>query len=170
MTKALIIWSYLVSILIFIAILTGYLAHNTQEVAGPVNRTTAMLQPDNPAFVRQGAELYENNCASCHGNDRQGEADWQSLNPDGSLRAPPHDETGHTWHHTDELLFNITKLGTAKALGMESLNSSMAGFADILEDEEIVAVLSWIKSTWPQEIKAQHDTLNENALGIRSLN
>ena len=27
------------------------------------------------------------------------------------LPAPPHNETGHTWHHPDEMLFAITKYG-----------------------------------------------------------
>ncbi|MES0882107.1 cytochrome c [Roseibium sp. SCP14] len=160
MKRALILWSFLVSFLIFVAILTGYLANQSDDGAGLVNNATLVLQPDNPVLVRQGAEIYENYCSTCHGSDRRGEPDWQAPNPDGSLRAPPHDETGHTWHHADELLFNITKFGTAQVLEIEDLNSPMQGFAETLSDEEIVAVLSWIKSTWPENIKEQHDTLN----------
>ena len=30
-----------------------------------------------------------------------------------------------------------------------------------LSDEDIVAVLSYIKSTWPDRIRARHDEINE---------
>ena len=43
-----------------------------------------------------GAQLYAENCASCHGANLEGQADWRSPGPDGRLPAPPHDETGHT--------------------------------------------------------------------------
>ncbi|TNE39067.1 MAG: cytochrome c, partial [Sphingomonadales bacterium] len=36
-------------------------------------------------------------------------------------------------------------------------------YADTLSDAEIIAVLSYIKSTWPEEIRARHDDLNETA-------
>lgn len=81
-------------------------------------------------------------------------------NPDGSLKAPPHDETGHTWHHQDDLLFRITKLGTAKAVGLENFNSNMPAFEGVLTETEIIAVLSWIKAQWPQEIRERHDFIN----------
>ncbi|MES0808843.1 cytochrome c [Roseibium sp. SCPC15] len=163
MKKALILWSFLVSLLIFVAMLTGYLANKTAEETGTAATTAGFLQPENSVLVCQGADIYASYCASCHGADLEGEPNWQSPNPDGSLRAPPHDETGHTWHHADELLFKITKLGTAQALDIEGLNSAMPGFSDTLSDDEIVAVLSWIKSTWPEDIRAMHDTLNERA-------
>jgi mono/diheme cytochrome c family protein len=52
-----------------------------------------------------GQSLYADSCASCHGANLEGQPNWQSPNADGVLPAPPHDRTGHTWHHDDELLF-----------------------------------------------------------------
>ena len=77
--------------------------------------------------------------------------------------APPHDASGHTWHHPDEVLFRITKYGVAKAANLKNYESAMPAYEDRLSDEEIVAVLSWIKSTWPPEIRARVDRVNAEA-------
>jgi S-disulfanyl-L-cysteine oxidoreductase SoxD len=82
---------------------------------------------------------------------------------DGRLPAPPHDASGHTWHHPDELLFRITKFGVAKAANLKNYESAMPAYEDRLSDEEIVAVLSWIKSTWPPEIRVRVDRINAEA-------
>lgn len=123
------------------------------------------LRPEVQALLRQGAEIYVQNCAACHGASLEGEPDWQSGNPDGTLKAPPHDASGHTWHHPDELLFRITKYGTAKAVGLEGFMSNMPAFEGVLSDEEIFAVLFWIKSQWPEEIRERHDAFNERQRG-----
>ncbi|WP_428686809.1 c-type cytochrome [Roseibium sp.] len=123
------------------------------------------LRPGDRTLVRTGGEVYSQNCASCHGTDLKGEPDWQTGNPDGTLKAPPHDETGHTWHHADELLFRITKYGTAEAVGLKDFKSAMPAFEGSLSDTEIVAVLSWIKAQWPEEIRERHDLMNARAAG-----
>ena len=68
---------------------------------------------------------------------------------EGFLPAPPHDESGHTWHHADDILFRIVKEGTAAIVG-GGYESDMPGFADVLSDAEIRAVLAYIKNTWPE--------------------
>lgn len=99
-----------------------------------------------------GRGLYADNCASCHGANLEGQPHWQSPNADGVLPAPPHDATGHTWHHDDVLLFEYTKLGGAAALevrGVSGFNSGMPGFDKTLTDDEIWNILAFIRSTWP---------------------
>ena len=103
--------------------------------------------------VARGSAIYQQNCASCHGVNLEGQPNWMQRNADGTLRAPPHDATGHTWHHDDELLFAITKLGPEAVIGGD-YKSNMTGFADVLKDEEIWAVLSYIEAQWPEEIRA----------------
>ena len=99
-----------------------------------------------------GEQLYTENCAACHGADLEGQANWQTAGPHGVLPAPPHDETGHTWHHGDALLFTYTKLGGEAALAEQGLefNSGMPGFRETLSDQEIWNILAYIKSTWPK--------------------
>ncbi len=128
----------------------------------------AIFLPDNGALVAMGKELYGANCASCHGVNLEGEADWKSPGPDGLLPAPPHDETGHTWHHPDAMLFGITKLGLAEIANLEDYETNMPVFKDIMSDEEIIAVFSYIKSTWPPDIRARHDEVNLRAQEAKS--
>ena len=70
-----------------------------------------ILNPNNRDIVELGKSVYVQNCASCHGVKLEGQKDWMSRLPDGLMPAPPHDETGHTWHHSDKYLFMITKYG-----------------------------------------------------------
>ena len=64
------------------------------------------------------------------------------------MPAPPHDATGHTRHHADRPLFTITKLGVGAVV--PGYESDMPAFEGILSDDEIVAILAFIKSTWPE--------------------
>ncbi|TVP73577.1 MAG: cytochrome c [Rhodobacteraceae bacterium] len=106
-----------------------------------------------------GSALYDQHCAACHGVDLEGAPDWQRPGPDGHFPAPPHDETGHTWHHGDQMLFEYTKHGGQAYLDDMGVafNSGMPAFGDVLRDTEIEAILAYIRSTWPariQEIQA----------------
>jgi len=118
----------------------------------PGDDATSDSGPTDAAVIAQGETLYADFCASCHGANLEGEPDWRQRNPDGRLPAPPHDASGHTWHHSDETLFNITKYGTA-AFAPEGYETDMAGFEDVMSDEEIRAVLAYIKSEWPEDIR-----------------
>ena len=120
------------------------------------------LAPDDAEVVALGREVYAAECAACHGADLEGQAGWRSPGPDGLLRAPPHDATGHTWHHPDAVLFALTKEGPEAHVG-GGHRSAMPGFADVLSDEEIVAVLSYIASTWPEEVRARRDAIDDQA-------
>ena len=77
------------------------------------------------------------------------------------MPAPPHDETGHIWHHPDQHLFDVTKSGVGALL--PGYETDMPAFADTLSDEEIWAVLAYIKSTWPPEIQLRQDRRNQGA-------
>ena len=115
-----------------------------------------------PEVVTQGRAIYRDHCATCHGANLEGQPDWRRPDAQGYLPAPPHDETGHTWHHADPLLFEITKHGTEAVVG-GGYRSNMLGFGEVLSDEEIVAVLAFIKSTWPPRVIELHDRLNADA-------
>ncbi len=103
--------------------------------------------------LAQGAAIYAASCAACHGVHLEGQPDWRSRLPTGRLPVPPHDASGHTWHHPDEVVFRITKEGPAAIVG-DGYQSDMPGFGDVLSDEEIRAALDYIKSTWPERERA----------------
>ena len=121
----------------------------------------ALLPKDN-SVVSVGKVIYGQNCASCHGPNLGGAKNWKQRNIDGYLPAPPHDQNGHTWHHSDNYLYSMTKYGIEKIIGQKYSNN-MPAFEGKLSDEDIIAVLSYIKSTWPDDIQLRHDQLNLSA-------
>lgn len=115
--------------------------------------------PGDPAQVARGKTIYAQQCASCHGTGLGGQPNWRKRKPDGRFPAPPHDESGHTWHHPDDQLFAVTKFGTAAFAG-PGYRTDMKGFGDVLSDDEIWAVLAYIKSTWPEEIRRRQAAIS----------
>jgi mono/diheme cytochrome c family protein len=101
--------------------------------------------------VARGATLYSQNCASCHGANLEGAPDWKQLLPDGSWPPPPHDGSGHTWHHSDAFLLNVVTIGGNATYNDPTINSKMPGFGDKLRAEDVAAILEFIKSKWGKE-------------------
>jgi mono/diheme cytochrome c family protein len=108
--------------------------------------------PD-PYVLMEGEAIYRAECASCHGAQREGQPDWRTRRPDGRLPAPPHDASGHTWHHPQEQLFAIVKFGMQPPNAPPGYVSDMPGYAGKLTDRQIGNVLAWIESQWPAEIR-----------------
>lgn len=105
---------------------------------------------NDPGLLARGEVVYRSACAVCHGINLEGQANWQMRDADGNLPAPPHDKTGHTWHHSDDVLFNLVKFGPGYYV--PGYSGKMPAYGELLEDRDIKAVNSWIASTWPTEI------------------
>jgi len=99
-----------------------------------------------------GKSVYELHCAACHGAKLEGQPDWQRRLSNGRLPAPPHDDSGHTWHHPDDVLFGITKHGLVPPYAPKGYESDMPAFAGKLSDGEIRAVLAYIGSDWSADV------------------
>ena len=107
--------------------------------------------------IDAGRTLYAETCAACHGANLEGQPDWRTPDEDGILPAPPHDATGHTWHHDNVLLFEYTKRGGSAALaarGIDDFASGMPAFEGVLSDADIWDILAYIRSTWPPREQA----------------
>jgi len=116
--------------------------------------------------VAAGSSLYQQNCASCHGANLEGQPDWRAPGADGLYPAPPHNDDGHTWHHTDQLLFDYTSLGGAAALkktGIEDFESGMPAFGEVLSADEIRSVLTFIRSNWSDRNRISQQERTKNA-------
>jgi mono/diheme cytochrome c family protein len=128
----------------------GWLVQRSSSGLGApvvINGTAVPPVPTlNPEQVTQGAVVYAQECATCHGAELEGAPDWKEALPDGSLPPPPHDSSGHTWHHPDWLLLAIIADG-----GDPAYNSKMPAFRDELTEPERRAVLEFIKNTWGRE-------------------
>ena len=131
--------------------------------SAPVGNARIQLMPNDTELVSLGGAVYVQNCAACHGAALQGQANWRSRMANGRLPAPPHDETGHTWHHPDDYLFAVTKYGI-EAMIKNTYPNNMPAYEDQLSDREIIAVLSYIKSQWPRKIQRQHDQISQRSI------
>jgi mono/diheme cytochrome c family protein len=106
-----------------------------------------------PARIAAGEAIFRSHCAACHGAKLEGQPEWRTRRPDGKLPAPPHDDSGHTWHHPPEQLFAITKFGLVPPNAPTGYASDMPAFAGKLSDGEIRAVLAYIRSRWSPEVE-----------------
>jgi len=124
----------------------------------------ALWQEEPAALAAAGESLYVVHCAQCHGGALEGQPNWRERKSDGRLPAPPHDQTGHTWHHPDEQLFAIVKHGLGP-LAPAGYVSDMPAYDKVLSDRQIHAVLAFIKSRWPEEIRARQAETTRRAGG-----
>ncbi|NQV82983.1 MAG: cytochrome c [Rhodospirillales bacterium] len=133
---------------------------------GSQDAQVAGVDIDNAALVARGQAVYAEQCASCHGEELEGEMEWRTRNADGTLKAPPHDETGHTWHHSDLQMFDYTQKG-GQAVAPPGFTSAMPAFGvdygGALSDEDVWAVLSFIHSRWPAKVIDRQRQINERA-------
>jgi mono/diheme cytochrome c family protein len=149
---------FLAATAVALSVLVGLAMIDTANVA----RAKQRLKPDDADVVAQGERVYRSHCASCHGANLEGQSNWRERGPDGLLPAPPHDASGHTWHHSDDLLFKMTKFGVASTAKLKDYKTAMPVYEGVLRNEEIVAVLSWIKARWPADVRERQDQLNRN--------
>jgi mono/diheme cytochrome c family protein len=128
----------------------------------PTTPSTPQADPDNAEQVALGQRVYMSFCAGCHGAELEGQPNWRRRLPLGNFPAPPHDKTGHTWHHADQWLFEIVKYG-GRYHAPARYRSAMPAYQDMLSDAEIWAVLAFIKSHWPADIRAKQAQRNARA-------
>jgi mono/diheme cytochrome c family protein len=126
-----------------------------------VGAETTSTDPDSPSLTARGKTVYMQHCASCHGAKLEGQLNWRERLPNGRLPAPPHDPSGHTWHHSNKQLFDMVKNGTAGIV--PGYETDMPAYKDILSDADIWAVLSFIESTWPPEIRERQKRISERS-------
>lgn len=124
-----------------------------------------LANADDLAAVVRGKQLYKGYCASCHGHYLRGQPLWQLKDAYAGRRAPAHDETGHTWQHPDEDLFHMTKYGRFVATPPE-YHSYMPAFGDMLSDQDILAVIAFIKARWPLGLRVSQAMLNPGYAGM----
>jgi len=116
--------------------------------------------PTNARQIAAGKVTYDAHCAACHGANLEGEPNWKSRKANGRMPAPPHDDTGHTWHHADDILFGITKTGLSPPYAPPGYQSDMPAFGAALADQQIWDVLAYIKSRWSVRVREAQSQIN----------
>lgn len=105
---------------------------------------------DDPAQLALGQQVYEDNCARCHGLKGEGQPPATLL--PGQAPAPAHDDTGHTWHHADAQLTQIVTEGGV---------FGMPAFGETLTEAEIAAALAYIKTFWTRDQRRYQADVSE---------
>lgn len=112
-----------------------------------------------PETVARGERLYIQYCAVCHRPDLSGAPNWMTPNPDGSYPPPPHDSSGHTWHHSDAHLLGIIRDGSPFP------QSRMPAFGHVLTDDDILEILEFFKANWGPEEREFQRSITERDTG-----
>jgi len=103
-----------------------------------------------PTGVSQGRQIYEQYCAACHGWQGEGAANWKKPDEKGEMPPPPHDETGHTWRHSDAMLFKMIAEGWRYPFN-KSDRLTMPAFEEQMTVQEIQSVIDYLKTLWTEE-------------------
>jgi mono/diheme cytochrome c family protein len=117
-------------------------------VQTPTNTTPVTIERiQDPEQIAQGQVLFQQYCASCHGEQGKGRvADWRKRDSNGNFPPPPLNGTAHAWHHPTAQLHKTIKEGGPPELG------KMPGFGALISDAEIDAIIAYIQSLWSDEI------------------
>ncbi len=118
-------------------------------IAG-VARAADEPPPPAPAVVKAGRAVYQRSCASCHGARAEGAPGWERLNEHGDIPAPPHDRQGHSWRHSDAMLYGIIQHGWRDEFN-KTQQLTMPAFAGQLSPKQTVAVITYLKTLWTRE-------------------
>jgi mono/diheme cytochrome c family protein len=119
-----------------------------------------------PTAAVAGRLVYDRDCGLCHGSGLEGQPNWQKPNAAGRLPAPPLDATGHAWQHDDAELRHMIEDGFAD-ISPPGYVSDMPAFAGRVSDAEIAALLAYVKSRWPTQLRNYQAMLNPG--GMRSI-
>lgn len=108
------------------------------------------LPPLDPGVIKAGRAVYQQYCASCHGPKGEGASGWQQPDARGELPAPPHNAEGHTWKHSDAMLYRIVMRGWRDPFN-KTEQLTMPGFTNMLSPHDARAVITYLKTLWTPE-------------------
>jgi len=120
---------------------------------------------DDLRLASQGVGVYRHQCRMCHGDERQGQPYWRLVDKDAGRRAPALDATGRAWRRSDEDLFQVVKYGRYPEAARDGV-SYMPAYGRGLSDEQILAVLAFVKDRWPIGLRALQATMNPGERGM----
>lgn len=124
-----------------------------------------LADASNGAQVLAGFIHYKTYCAQCHGRNLQGQPLWHLQDADLPRRAPAQDDTGHSWQHPDEDLFQMIRTGHFPN-EINKTHSFMPAFGGQMDDTEIIEVIAFIKSRWSLGIQVFQSSLNPIGAGM----
>lgn len=122
----------------FVFAAVASVAHGADGGAGVAQRLAA------------GARVYAAQCAACHGARGEGQPQWDRPDASGEMPAPPHDRDGHTWKHSDSMLYRIVSKGWRDPFN-KTARLTMPAFGQVLSPSETRDVIAYLKTLWTPE-------------------
>lgn len=95
---------------------------------------------------KQGARVFQQNCATCHGQNAEATPNWKQTDANGIYPPPPLNGTAHAWHHDLDLLRKTIREGGLKLGGV------MPPFEGKLSSEQIDQAIAYFQSKWPEQL------------------
>ena len=142
------------SLLVLVLLMSLIFASCTTQSATPFTNPQGTPYPPVPtsdaAQIKLGRQVYQATCAVCHGANAEGAPNWVTPDATGNFPPPPHDDTGHTWHHSDRVLYEMIQNGMSDPLRPNS-PVRMPTFGNRLSNVEIRAVIAYFKGLWSPE-------------------
>jgi mono/diheme cytochrome c family protein len=114
----------------------------TAPAAGPVERAAVLRV--NPASANDGGRIYLKNCSSCHQADGQG-----VVGAFPPLAGNP-EVTGNPLRTIAVVKFGFS--GKTRVEGRE-YNGTMPAWGQLISDDDIAAVVSYIRAAWHNDAK-----------------
>ncbi len=140
---------YLFCVMVFVSACTKEESSQADGKKTPAVQTNNKVVKRSFDFARltRGEKLFQQNCATCHGQEAQGVSNWrQRDDAGGKFPAPPLNGTGHAWHHPQKALISTIQNGTVR------MGGSMPPWRDKLSDQDIGDIINWFQSKWTDEI------------------
>lgn len=110
-----------------------------------------------PSHAEAGRGLFNTHCAACHGVAAVGDPNWRQPDANGLYRPPPLNGTAHAWHHPLAVLHEQILRGSAPGVG------NMPAFNDVLARREVLAIIAYFQSLWPDEVYRAWQRMDETA-------
>ncbi len=108
-------------------------------------------------YVDAGRAVYRQRCAVCHGARGEGAPHWQQRDVNGEMPPPPHDSQGHTWKHSDGMLYQLIRDGWRDPFNKTD-RLTMPAFGSVLTPVQIRSVITYLKTLWtPQQRRFQRE-------------
>lgn len=154
-----------VSVFLVVAMLTmaacSLLLMKAVEVSRDATRSGGGQGSTTP--LARGEALYDANCRSCHGGATGGQM----------MDIPPtHNANGHTWHHPDCQLIDVVLNGSGemgemmrRMMGVPEDTPRMPAFKGKLSEEDVEAILAYIKTWWTEEQRQAQARITEGQCG-----
>lgn len=118
----------------------------------PAQKSAAATRAVTMETMMNGARLYQEYCAQCHGPEAQGHPDWQ--NP-AVTAAPPLNGSGNEWKRSRSEIIAIIQNGITR-----QGEPVMPAWKGRVADKDLDDLLTWMTALWPNDVYERWQALN----------